>query len=123
MKPHDPNFRVRPGEPLPEAFVKAALGEDVLLPGEVLVPHEYVAEVCVWTERELRANGFTRDVGVAMNTEQPQVAITLSRKVGGGHVLTTDCAAAWEQKLDPVQVARSAVRRLMAEIEDGKLRN
>lgn len=123
MNAYDPNFRAKPGEPLPEAFVKAAMGEDVLLPGEFLVPHEYVAEIATRIEILLRENNFTKGVAVAMNCDEPQVAITLSRKIGGGYVLTTDCSAAWEDKLEPDAVAGSAVKRLMGEIEAGKLRN
>jgi hypothetical protein len=123
LQAYDPNFRVKPGEPLPEAWVKAAMGEDVLLPGEFIVPHSYVAGVAAYVERELRANNFTRDVTVAMNVKEPQVAITLSRKIGGGYVLKTDCSAAWEQKLEPDHVARTAVKRLIGEIEAGKLSN
>jgi hypothetical protein len=116
-------FVIRPGEPLPEAYVKAAMGEDVLLPGEVLIPREYVESIGTLTMYELRKANFTKGVEVQVNTEEPQMAITLARKIGGGYVLTTDCAAAWANKMDPQEVARSAVRRLMGEVEAGRLTN
>jgi hypothetical protein len=116
-------FRPKPGEPLPEAYVKAAMGEDVLLPGEFLVPHEYVAETAQRIEGLLRAANFTKGVSVAMNTDEPKVATTLARKIGGCYTLVTDLAAAWVDKMDPLDVARQHVRRLLAEVEAGKLRN
>lgn len=116
-------YRAKPGEPLPEAYVKAAMGEDVLLPGEFLVPHEYVAATAACIQHHLKAANLTSGVSVAMSSEDPKVATTLARKIGGGHVLTTDLAEAWQQKMDPEQVARDHVRRLLGEIEAGKLRN
>lgn len=117
------NLPIKPGEPLPEAFVKAAMGEDVLLPGEFLVPHEYVKETAARIMALLQASNFTKGVSVAMNTEKPEVATTLARKIGGGHTLTTDLAEAWIRKLDPLDVARSHVKRLLGEVEAGRLTN
>jgi hypothetical protein len=114
---------IKPGEPLPEAYVKAAMGEDVLLPGEFLVPHEYVGATHGCIVRLLRENGFTKDITVSMNTDEPKVATTLLRRVGGGYTLTTDLAEAWVQCLDPMEIARQHVKRLMGEVEAGRLSN
>lgn len=89
----------------------------------VMVPTDYVETCATLIKLKLAQNHFTKNVSVALNTEEPEVAITLHRIVGGGHVLKTNCLEAYIQKMDPEEVARSAVQRMMGELEAGRYKN
>lgn len=118
------HMRLKPGEPVPADALKAMLGEDgILLPGEVLVPQDYVETVATLIAAKLKANGFTQGVGVAVNKDEPMVAITLARRIGGAYVLKTDCLKAWMAKQDPEEAARGALLFLMEAIERKAARN
>jgi len=106
-----PRFELDPRKPVPVYDPDA---------DAVMVPTDYVETIGTLIAIKLKESNFTRNISVAVNTEEPEVAITLSRKVGGGHILKTNCMECWIQNLDPEQVARSAVRRLMDELEAGK---
>jgi hypothetical protein len=88
------------------AGVKEPDGED----GAVFVPHDYVTGIAGLILQELRARSITSNVEVQVNRNEPIVAITLARLVGGGCRQDTDCLAAWQANRDPRDVAREAAR-------------
>jgi hypothetical protein len=79
--------------------------------GAIYVPHEYVAEIAGHLMQELNARHITKRVTVSANREAPEVAITMERPIAGYFQQITDCLEAWQQHLDPKQVARQAAAR------------
>ena len=113
MTDHDPTHLTVEQRRAMLAGVKEPDGED----GAVFVPHDYVHAIAGLIMQELRARNITDRVEVQVNRDQPVVAITLGRMVGGGCVQETDCLAAWQANLDPRQVAREAAKLFEQNLE------
>ncbi len=107
-------FILRPDEPVP------AYDPDA---DSVVVPEDYVQTCATLLIAKLKANGFTAGVSVAVNTIEPQVAITFARRTGGGYVLRIDCLKGWIAKDDPEELARGAIHELIERMDRKQLEN
>lgn len=88
-------------------------------PNVVMVPEEYVQTVGTVALLELRRRGVDpKRCQVAVNKEEPKVAITWERLTGGYYQQTTDCLPAYMAKRDPAEVGREAAKLFCARLEE-----
>lgn len=98
-------------------------------PGTIVVPDEYVHTVATCCIRQLNIMGCSKGFSVKIDPDEPIVkttwmrAETLARAGAGlsGYELETDCAVAYVNQLDPIDVGMSAAKAFIAALEKARL--
>ncbi len=73
-------------------------------------PREYCETCATMIIMALKREGYTRNVTVSLHQHQPSVRIAAKKRIHGYYVQNTDLRPAYADGIDPVDVAKDAVK-------------